>query len=360
MWPRRRSARSRRVRPGRARGSPCAGTRSARSRRSAGNSTLLRWRIASRWPKRMRSAWTKLIPSGTRRRTPHRQRGVRQAVGGRPGRCSRPARTSLARRRGTARPGTGSGAAGAELELPAAVHADAVGLAVVVGGEQLAQRAEPRRLDVDHARLERQRSMSATEWMIASQLTRSWWDSSSAVISGVVCGSRSMRRAWPAARARRAPDRPHARTTTVPWYWPLKSTLSTAPVAATAATSSSSQSGVGSSLNCSEGYLSRRRPQRLDRRRDVGAAQPHGDDEAHGPRARGRAPRAAACRPGAGRGRARRTRTSRSGSAARPRAAAAGGRGRGARRGRRSRPASSRPPAGGPARPPGMSWSSVS
>ena len=43
-------------------------------------------------------------------------------------------------------------AAGAELPLAAAVGADPVLVAVVVGREELVQRAEPRRLDVDHLR----------------------------------------------------------------------------------------------------------------------------------------------------------------------------------------------------------------
>src|SRR5207248_10046696 len=46
-------------------------------------------------------------------------------------------------------------AAGAELELVAAVGADAALGAVVVAGEQLRQAAEARRLDVDHLRRER-------------------------------------------------------------------------------------------------------------------------------------------------------------------------------------------------------------
>ena len=51
----------------------------------------------------------------------------------------------------------GLAAARAELELAAAVGADAALGAVVVGGAELAQAADPRRLDVDHPRRERQR-----------------------------------------------------------------------------------------------------------------------------------------------------------------------------------------------------------
>ena len=47
-------------------------------------------------------------------------------------------------------------AAGAELELAAAVHPDAARLAVLVGAEQRAQRPQARRLDVDHPRREGQ------------------------------------------------------------------------------------------------------------------------------------------------------------------------------------------------------------
>src|SRR5215207_8444290 len=43
-------------------------------------------------------------------------------------------------------------AAGPQLPLPAAVAPDVPLLAVVVGGEQLAERPEARRLDVDHLR----------------------------------------------------------------------------------------------------------------------------------------------------------------------------------------------------------------
>ena len=64
-------------------------------------------------------------------------------------------------------------AADAELELAAAVGADAVLLAVVVRGEEPLDRAERDGFTFTVRGGHGSASMSSTEWMIASQVTRS-------------------------------------------------------------------------------------------------------------------------------------------------------------------------------------------
>ena len=89
--------------------------------------------------------------------------------------------------------------------------------------------------------------MSSTEWMIASQVTRSRCGSRTSVVSSVSAGSSSHASGSPSATRRYIAGSAGV-STTVPRYWPLKSTESTAPVAASSAMSSSVQSGVGVEL----------------------------------------------------------------------------------------------------------------
>ncbi len=83
-------------------------------------------------------------------------------------------------------------AADAELRLAAAVGADPALLAVVVGGEEVLEAAEPRGLDVDRLGGDQGiASMSSIEWIGASQVTRSRTGSRSGLVSSVTSGSSS-------------------------------------------------------------------------------------------------------------------------------------------------------------------------
>ncbi len=101
-------------------------------------------------------------------------------------------------------------------------------------------------------------SMSATEWIGASHVIRSWWAARIGSVSSVSLGS-SIHASGNASTMRSYSAGSAGLSTIVPSYWPFKSTESTAPSATSAEISRSSHEGVGSSLKRSPGAISRRR-----------------------------------------------------------------------------------------------------
>ena len=167
---------------------------------------MLRWRIASRSPKRTRSRYANGQPSrvGAVRRdagVAHPQRSPvscacdRQRAGGQP---VRRLGLVVAGRRDVVRAVRVEDrrevldlpAARAELELPAAVHADAA-LPRTCRTCWKSRRSGPKRLGLTFTIFgaNGSASTSSTLWMFASQVMRSRWGSSAASVSGVSFGS---------------------------------------------------------------------------------------------------------------------------------------------------------------------------
>ena len=149
----------------------------------------------------------------------------------------------------------------AELELAAAVGPDAVRGAVVVGGEEALDGAEPGRLHVDRPR------RPAERLDVRDGVDDGVPGDAVAVRLEHGLASRASERG-PRARPRGARRRPGGRapasgtvSTLVPWYWPLKSTESTAPVSRSSAISSSRPVGGRVELEAEAGVEVEPRPQ---------------------------------------------------------------------------------------------------
>ena len=98
----------------------------------------------------------------------------------------------------------GLAAARAELELAAAVGADAALGAVVVGGAELARRPPIRDgLMLTIRGANGSASMSSIEWIGASQVIRSWSPASTAAVSGVTTSGSSIQASGNASTTRR-------------------------------------------------------------------------------------------------------------------------------------------------------------